>query len=160
MFFGRQLGHGGAHVHHLGVVAVLVFQGFALGVQRGGHLGPAGVPQGHEALALRGAGKRAFDLAIAARAFSVAQAQQNGQVFAGGDGTAAADQGGHEAFTKLPLRGFVVTRAQLIKDGVQLVKHLGRQEVGGVRVGGRGLFGHGLRRFKVCETRLFLSLLW
>jgi len=111
LFFGRQLSHGGAHVHHLGVVAVLVFQGFALGVQRGGHLGPAGVPQRHEALALRVAGKRAFDVAIAARAFSVAQAQQHRQVFAGGYRPAAADQGGHESFTKLPLRRFVVAGA-------------------------------------------------
>ena len=77
--------------------------------------------------------------------------QQHRQVFGRQDDTAAADQGGHEALAKLPLRRLVVTAAQLIEDGVDFVKlvraqGLWRKEgtyilwgLGQVLVHGRGL---------------------
>ena len=62
-----------------------------------------------------------------------------------GDGAAAAQHRGHKAFTKLPLRGLVVAGAQVVQNGIQLVK-LFRCK----RLRSRGCqgIGHGIRFIK------------
>ena len=95
------------------------------GVQCRGNLMPALGPQLQKAVFLRDIGKRAFS---SVREVTIqVDGQQFGKVLSRGDFAAATHQCRHEALTKLPLRGFVITRAHVVQDGVYLIEGFGAQ---------------------------------